>query len=461
MASANSTPTKSTPMLKRAAASAYLGSVIEYYDFFVYSVCAALVFKDVFFSNLTPAVGTLASLATFATGYLARPLGGIIFGHFGDKLGRKRMLVVSMFAIGIASTAIGLLPTYDQAGLIAPVLLILIRVIQGVAIGGEWGGAMLMSAEHATKNRGFWASFTSAGAPTGQLVSALVIAGTLAAMGPDTFIAWGWRLPFLASVLLLIIGVIVRSAVDESPEFLAAKKRTPKRGIPIIATLRKQPLTLVLAVGVGLSAFMFQGLLTTYSIAYGVQIGIERQTILNALSFSSFFAIFGIIGWSRLSDTVGRRPSSSPEPCSSPSGASHSSPCWRRRTDSIITIGMVIGQGIIHPMIYGPLAGLYSELFDTEHRYTGASLGYQIAGIGAGISPVLFAAIMSSTESASTIPLSIVLLAVAAISILCIWRLGETKSRTLSEQHFAETPGVTHTPSTNTTPPAAMEGPTL
>ena len=166
MASANSTSSKSTPMLKRAAASAYLGSVIEYYDFFVYSVCAALVFKDVFFSNLSPAVGTLASLATFATGYLARPLGGIVFGHFGDKLGRKRMLVLSMFTIGIASTAIGLLPTYEQAGLIGPVLLILIRVVQGVAIGGEWGGAMLMSAEHSTKNRGFWASFTSAGAPT-------------------------------------------------------------------------------------------------------------------------------------------------------------------------------------------------------------------------------------------------------------------------------------------------------
>ncbi|NJC58047.1 MFS transporter [Brevibacterium marinum] len=460
MASTKS-PEKSTPMLKRAAASAYLGSVIEYYDFFVYSVCAALVFKDVFFSNLTPAIGTLASLATFATGYLARPLGGIIFGHFGDKLGRKRMLVVSMFTIGIASTAIGLLPTYDQAGLIAPVLLILIRVIQGVAIGGEWGGAMLMSAEHATKNRGFWASFTSAGAPTGQLVSALVIAGTLAAMGPETFIAWGWRLPFLASILLLIIGVIVRSAVDESPEFIAAKSRTPKKGLPILATLRKQPLTLLFSVGVGLSAFMFQGLLTTYSVAYGVQIGIERQTILNALSFSSFFAIFGIIGWSRLSDTIGRRPLVIAGAVFIAIWGFALFPMLDTKNGVIITIGMVVGQGIIHPMIYGPLAGLYSELFDTEHRYTGASLGYQIAGIGAGISPVLFAAIMSSTGSPSTIPLSLVLLVIAAISILCIWRLGETKSRNLSEQRFAETPPATGAPAgTSTdTPPAAMEGP--
>ena len=461
MASAKTAPTKSTTMLKRAAASAYLGSVIEYYDFFVYSVCAALVFKDVFFSNLTPAVGTLASLATFATGYLARPLGGIVFGHFGDKLGRKRMLVLSMFMIGLASTAIGLLPTYDQAGLIAPVLLILIRVVQGIAIGGEWGGAMLMSAEHATSNRGFWASFTSAGAPTGQLVSALVIAGTLAAMGPEAFIAWGWRLPFLASVILLVVGVIVRAKVAESPEFLAAKKRSPKGGIPIIATLRRQPMTLLFAVGVGLSAFMFQGLLTTYSIAYGVQIGIERQTILNALSFSSFFAIFGIILWSRLSDTIGRRPLVIAGAVLIAAWGFVLFPLLDTRSGLFITIGMVIGQGVIHPMIYGPLAGLYSELFDTEHRYTGASLGYQIAGIGAGISPVLFAAIMSSTDSASTIPLSAVLLAVSAISILCIWRLGETKSRTLSDQHFAGTAsGPSPAPEDTDHTPAAPEGTT-
>ncbi|MGO1485687.1 MAG: MFS transporter, partial [Brevibacterium aurantiacum] len=212
--------------------------------------------------------------------------------------------------------------------------------------------------------------------------------------------------------------------------------------------------------GVGLSAFMFQGLLTTYSIAYGVQIGIERQTILNALSFSSFFAIFGIIGWSRLSDTIGRRPLVIAGAVLIAVWGFALFPMLETKNGLIITIGMVIGQGVIHPMIYGPLAGLYSELFDTEHRYTGASLGYQIAGIGAGISPVLFAAILNSTGSPSTIPLSIVILIVAAISIFCIWRLGETKSRTLSEQRFAETPAATGTAPATDTPPAAMEGPT-
>jgi MFS family permease len=423
---------KPTTMLKRAAASAYLGSVIEYYDFFVYSVCAALVFKDVFFSNLPPLIGTLASLATFTTGYLARPLGGIVFGHFGDRLGRKRMLVLTMIIMGLSSTAIGLLPTYETAGVIAPILLILIRVLQGFALGGEWGGAVLMSAEHTTVNRGFWASFTNAGGPTGTLTSSLVVTVTMAVMGVEEFIAWGWRLPFLVSVVLLIVGMIVRSKVSESPEFLRAKDRSPKPGIPIIATLKNQPLTLLLSIGVGLSAFMFQGLLTTYSVAYGVQIGVDRQTILNGLSVASLFAIFGILAWSRLSDKLGRRPLVIWGAVLIAVWGFVLFPLIDTKNGLLITLGMVVGQGIIHPMIYGPMAVLYSELFDTEHRYTGASLVYQIAGIGAGISPVLFASIMSGSATGSTIPLSIVLAVVAVISILCIVRLGETKSRSLS-----------------------------
>src|SRR5699024_8964062 len=217
------------------------------------------------------------------------------------------------------------------------------------------------------------------------------------------------------------------------PVFLRATDRSPTTGIPIIATIRRQPIPLLLSICVGLSAFMFQGLLTTYSVAYGAQIGVEQQTILNALSFSSFFAIFGIILWSRLSDAIGRRPLVIAGAVFIAVWGFALFPLIETKSGLIITIGMVVGQGIIHPMICGPLAGLYSELFDTEHRYTGASLGYQIAGIGAGISPVLFAAIMSGNGGTTTVPLSLVLALVAAVSIACILRLGETRSRSLSE----------------------------
>lgn len=423
---------KDPAMLKRAAASSFLGSVIEYFDFFVYATCAAVVFKDVFFSNMSPLAGTLASLATFAAGYLARPFGGVIFGHYGDRLGRKRMLVLTMSIMGIASALIGVLPTYATAGAIAPILLVLLRVVQGIALGGEWGGAVLMSAEHADSRRGFWASFTNAGAPTGTLTSTIVITSTIAIVGNDAFVEWGWRLPFLFSLLLLVVGLVVRAKVDESPEFVAATDRTPDAGIPLLRLLKAQPKVLFLSVGVGLGAFVFQGALTTYSIAYGVQSGVPRQEILNALTISSFLSIFGIIGWSALSDRVGRLPMVIAGSIGIIVWGFALFPLIGSKSFPLIVLAMVVGQAIVHPMVYGPLAGLYTELFSTEYRYTGASLGYQLAGIGAGVSPVLFAEIMRSNGGTSTLGLSAVIALTAVLSIACIAKLGETKNRSLS-----------------------------
>src|SRR3954471_5806525 len=197
--------------LRRAVLSSYLGSVVEYYDFLLYATASAVVFSRVFFSDLDPLVGTVASFGTLATGYFARPVGGIIFGHFGDRIGRKKMLVLSMTLMGVGSTLIGVLPTYDQIGVWAPILLILLRVLQGVAIGGEWGGAVLMSAEHATSRRGLWASFTGAGAPSGMVLSTLVLALAAAISGEQGFLQWGWRIPFLLSIVLLGIGLFVRA----------------------------------------------------------------------------------------------------------------------------------------------------------------------------------------------------------------------------------------------------------
>jgi MFS family permease len=428
-----STPHR-TVQLRRAVASSYLGSVIEYYDFLLYATASAVVFNKVFFSNLDPALATVASFGTFATGYLARPLGGVLFGHFGDKLGRKRMLVMTMTLMGVSSFLIGLLPTYGQIGAVAPVGLILLRVLQGISVGGEWGGAVLMSAEHATSRRGLWASFTNAGAPSGMVLSTLVMTGTVAITGEAAFLDWGWRVPFLLSVVLLAIGLFVRSRVEETPAFLAAKTTaTPRRRFPLVAVLREQPRTLLLGVGVGLAAFVVQATLTTFILAYGVQAGHGRQAVLNALTVSSACAVVGIIGWSALSDRFGRRPVVVIGALVTAVYGFVLFPLVDSRSGALLVVALVIGQGVLHPMMYGPLAALYTELFATENRYTGASLGYQLAGLGAGLAPVLFAEFQRAAGGPSTTAVSWTIAAFCVLSVGCVLALKETNRRDLTE----------------------------
>ncbi|MER7394965.1 MFS transporter [Streptomyces sp. NPDC000151] len=301
-------PSQNNVQLRRAVVGSFIGSVIEYYDFLLYATASAVVFSKIFFSGLDPLAGTVASFGTFAAGYLARPLGGIVFGHYGDRLGRKRMLVTTMTLMGVVSFLIGLLPTDRQVGSWAAVMLVLLRVLQGIAVGGEWGGAVLMSAEHATSRRGLWASFTNAGAPFGMILSTSVLTATSAVVGEQAFLSWGWRVPFLLSIVLLVVGLFIRLRVEETPVFAAAHRQPPKKsGLPLLDVLRR-PRNLVLSVGVGLAAFVAQGTLTTFLIAYGVQVGYPRQTVLNALTLSSALAVIGVIGWSALSDRLGRRP---------------------------------------------------------------------------------------------------------------------------------------------------------
>ncbi|MFC7106476.1 MFS transporter [Nonomuraea rubra] len=415
--------------LRRAVASSFLGSVIEYYDFLLYATASALVFGKVFFSNLSPLAATVASLGTFATGYLARPLGGVIFGHFGDRLGRKRMLVLTMTLMGVASTLIGVLPTYDQIGTLAPVVLVLLRVAQGVAVGGEWGGAVLMSAEHATGRRGLWASFTNAGAPFGMLLSTAALNGSAAMMDEQAFLSWGWRIPFLLSIVLLAIGLFVRARVEETPVFASAASDSAPRPAPLLDVLRHHPRALLLGIGVGLSPFVLQGTLTTFLVSYGVQAGFARQQVLNGLTLSSGLAVLGIVGWSALSDRVGRRPIVLAGAVAAAAYAFAIFPLAGSGSVGLLTLALVLGQSIIHPMTYGPLAALYAELFATRSRYTGASLGYQIAGLGAGLAPLLFAQIQASTGGGGTGLISAVIAGFCLLTVVCTVALRET-SRT-------------------------------
>ncbi|WP_062357274.1 MFS transporter [Herbidospora yilanensis] len=415
--------------LRRAVASSFLGSVIEYYDFLLYATASAVVFGKVFFSTLDPLTATVASFGTFATGYLARPLGGVIFGHFGDRLGRKRMLVLTMTLMGLASFLIGVLPTYDQIGVLAPVALVALRIVQGLAIGGEWGGAVLMSAEHATSRRGLWASFTNAGAPFGMVLSTGALSGTAALLDEQAFLSWGWRVPFLLSILLLAVGLFVRLRVEETPVFAAAGRTTR---MPLLEVLRDHPRTLLLGVGVGLSAFVAQGTLTTYLIAYGVRTGFARQDVLNGLTLSSALAVVSIIGWSALSDRTGRRPVVLTGALLMAAFAFVLFPMVNTGSVVVLTLALVLGQAIIHPLMYGPLAALYAELFPTRNRYTGASLGYQFAGLGAGLGPLLFAQLDASSGGGGTTAISIVIAVCCLVTVGCVLALRETSTRDLA-----------------------------
>lgn len=411
--------------LRRAVLSSYFGSVIEYYDFLLYATASAVVFNKVFFSNLDPVIGTIASLGTFTTGYLARPIGGVVFGHFGDLLGRKRMLVITMTMMGVASTLIGILPTYAQIGVWAPILLVVLRVLQGIAVGGEWGGAVLMSAEHATSRRGLWASFTNAGAPSGMVVSTALLTLMGAVTTDAQFLAWGWRIPFLLSVVLLAIGLFVRLKVQETPVFAATRRPT---GAPLLEVLR-HPRNLLLAIGVGFAAFVAQGTLTTYVLSYAVQAGFARQTVLNAITVSSIGAVLGIIGFSALSDRVGRRPVVLGGAVAVAVVGFLLFPLIDTGSAALLTLAVVLGQSIAHPAMYGPLAALCTELFATRTRYTGASLGYQIAGLGAGIGPVVFAAV----AGAGTGVISTVIAACCLLTVVCVLILRESHRDDLAE----------------------------
>ncbi|MEU3553427.1 MFS transporter [Streptomyces fragilis] len=423
------TPGDST-QLRRAVTSSFLGSVIEYYDFLLYATASAVVFGEVFFSDLDPLAGTVASFGTLATGYVARPLGGVLFGHFGDRLGRKNMLVLSMVLMGVASFLIGVLPSYANAGSLAPIALVVLRVVQGVAVGGEWGGAVLMSAEHARKRRGLWASFTNAGAPCGMAVSTVVMSVTASAVGEAAFLAWGWRIPFLLSVVLLAVGLFVRLRVTETPVFTSAAAEEAPRRAPLLEVLRDQPRVLLLGVGVGLSAFVVQGTLTTFVISYAVQAGFGRQTVLHALTVSSTLAVAGILGWSAASDRFGRRPVVAAGAVAVAAYSFVLFPLIDSGSTALLVVAVVVGQSVLHPMMYGPLAALYAELFATRSRYTGASLGYQLAGLGAGFAPLIFAE--AQALGGGTTAISLVIAAFCALTVVCVLALGETSRNELA-----------------------------
>jgi len=409
-----------TGPVRRAALSGYLGSTIEFYDFILYATASSVIFGPLFFSGLPSALQVVASYATFATGYLSRPIGGIIFGHFGDRVGRKRMLLIAMSVMGVASALVGLVPAIPTLG---AVCLIILRVIQGIAIGGEWGGSALLALEHAGgRKRGLAASFANAGGPSGAFLGTAALA-LFALLPHDQFISWGWRIPFLLSALLLIIGLYVRVKVQESPMFEKAveldKEQRAKRSIPLFEVL-KRPRAVIVAAFAGLAAFVIQALFSTLAITSAVQHGVSESTGLWSFAASQAIAAFTIPAWAALSDKIGRRPVML---FGLVAFAAALFPLWHLVSSGNawnVVIAFLIALPLLQSATFGPLAAFFSETFATSSRYTGASLGYQLASLlGAGFTPLITASLLAGGHGnpASMLWFSIIMVLVSAATI--------------------------------------------
>ena len=418
------------PSHVKVATASLIGTAIEWYDFFLYGTAAALIFNKLFFPTFDPAVGTLLAFGTYALGFIARPLGGIVFGHFGDKIGRKTMLYLTLLIMGVATAAIGLLPTYDTLGIWAAILLIACRLIQGFGLGGEWGGAVLMAVEHAPANKkGFYGSWPQLGAPLGLVLGTLVFSLVSSFLTDAQLYAWGWRLPFLFSIVLVLVGLWIRFTIAESPEFQKIKDSGQEVKMPILDAIRTYPKNILLAMGARFAENVFY-IYATFVIAYATQsLGMNRQDILNGVLIAAAIESFTIPAFGALSDRVGRRPVYI---FGAVFSALMSFPLFMllaTKSPQLGWIAIVLGLAVGHAAMYGPQASFLSELFGTKVRYSGVSLGYNLASIFAGaLSPLIATGLMAAYKP-NTWPISVYMIGLALITIVSVYFATETRQR--------------------------------
>ena len=429
--------------MRKVAATALAGTSIEWYDFFLYGTAAALVFPVLFFpADMPPMVALIASFSTFAVGFLARPIGGVVFGHMGDRVGRKKALVAALLIMGVATTLIGALPSYAVIGPAAPLLLVLFRFAQGLAIGGQWGGAVLLVTENAPPHeRGFWGSFAQVGAPCGVILANLAFLIVSNLLSTEDFMSWGWRLPFLLSVVLIGLSMYVQLHLEDTPAFreLEAAKReqdgaaraTPPDAhagtSPVLLALRRHPREILLGAGAFLSVQVTFYILITFVIAYGTRadgLALPRETMLLAVLVGAFVMLPAVIGSAWLSDRYGRRGIYTLGAVLLGAWGFVLFPLIDTGEFALICLAIGVGQLFVS-MMYGPQAALLSELFSTEVRYSGASLGYQLGAIaGGGLAPIIATALLAG--QGGTFGISIYIALASALTVASILALRET-----------------------------------
>jgi MFS transporter, MHS family, shikimate and dehydroshikimate transport protein len=380
---------------KVALASA-IGATIEWYDFFIFGTAAGLIFNQLFFTSLDPITGTLVAYLTFAVGFVARPVGSVIFGHYGDRIGRKTMLILTLFVVGAATFSIGLLPTYSSIGIWAPILLVGLRIAQGIGIGGEYGGAVLMAVEYAPEGRrGFYGSWPQVGVPAGLLLGTGAF-GLISLLPDEQFFAWGWRAVFLASIVLVAIGLYIRLQILETPAFTRLREAQEEAQVPFMELLRAQPKELILGMGTRWIEGLVFNAYGVFVISYATsQLELTRTTVLIGVAVASAFGVVLVPVYGLLSDRFGRRVIYGAGVALFGLFAFPSFLLINTRQPILLWLSIVVALGLIYPAIYAPLAAFWSELFDTRVRYTGIGAVYQFSGIlASGLTPTIATALL-------------------------------------------------------------------
>ncbi|MFI5613473.1 MFS transporter [Amycolatopsis sp. NPDC051903] len=409
-----SAPTR--PSKKTLFAASLVGTSIEWYDYYIFGTAAALAFGSVFYPKFSSAAGTLAAFATFAVGFVARPLGGAVIGHFGDRIGRRSMLVLTLLLTGGTTTLIGVLPTYAAIGVAAPVLLVLLRVLQGFGVGGEWGGAVLIATEHATpRRRAVYGSFAQFGVPVGVLTSNLAFLA-VSGLADDDFLAWGWRIPFLLSVVLVVGGLLVRGRLSDATEFTDAKRERATNRAPFVELVRRQPVTLVLASLASIAPPAIGYTVTVYMLTYGTTVvGFDRTTLLSLILASTAVWIAAIVLAAVASDRFGARRVYTV--------GAVTAVVWPVPMFLLVDTGNAASAfvsfavaALVQGIMAGAQGGLFTEIFDVRVRYSGISIAYQLGGmVGGAVTPIVATALFGASGSSTAVALY-----VAALSLVSL-----------------------------------------